>query len=131
MNYFKYVVLIIMFTLLSMPATMFAAAVPLPNVPVYLKSFSTSKLSNSVTDDNGYFNIYGLEASGAYNLFVNDESMPPIKLVAKNGVVSGRVVILTDGTTTQDPLPAKPIKKTISVSKSIKKVSATSTFLKK
>ena len=106
-----------------------AATIPLPNVPVYIKSASTSRIFNATTDSNGLFSFYGTEDSGFYNLFVNDESMSPIRMQAHKGTVSGRVVILTDGTTTQDPpkLITK-LKSTIKkVSVPIKKNSATST----
>ena len=63
-------------------------------------------------------------------MYISDENMAPIKMVTKNGVISGRVVILTDGTTTQDPVPAKPAKKTTKAS-TTKKVTASSTAIKK
>ncbi|MEI6316662.1 MAG: hypothetical protein WCO65_02980 [bacterium] len=107
-----------------------AATIPLPNVQIYAKSASTSRFINSTTDIHGSFVFVNVEDSGFYNLFVNDESMPPITLQAHKGVLSGRVVVLTDGTTTQDP--PKPITKSKTIFKKVsdpikKIISATST----
>ena len=105
-----------------------AATLPIQGVPVFIKSLTTGQILSSTTDTSGAFVFNGTETSGSYNLFVNDETMPPIKIDAKNGVLKGRVVILTDGTTTQDPkqkIAPKITKKIIAPVKKI--VSATST----
>ena len=105
-----------------------AATFPIPDVQIILKNISTLRIVPSNTDKDGYFSVGVPE--GIYDMYISDENMAPIKMVTKNGVISGRVVILTDGTTTQDPVPAKPAKKTTKAS-TTKKVTASSTAIKK
>ena len=98
-----------------------AAAFPISDVQLIFKNISTFKIIPSTTDKDGFFSVGVLD--GVYNMFISDEDMPPVKLTSKNGVISGRIVVLTDGTTTQDPV-TKPTKK---VSKAKVKTNAVST----
>ncbi len=90
-----------------------AATLPFPSVEILLKSIASGKVLSTNTDNNGNFNVGVPEESGAYNLYIGNESLPPVKISAKKNTVSGRVVILTEGTTTKDPTPPAPIKKTV------------------
>jgi len=103
-----------------------AAAFPLSGVTLFLKSITSLQVISANTDINGYFNTTVKEENGAYNIFVGDENMPPVKIVAKNGIVSGRILILTEGTTTKDPAPVAPKKPA-----PVKKIKNATTKIKK
>lgn len=92
-----------------------ASTFALPKVEVYLKSLTSGQVTASRTDMNGNFNTSVGEDSGEYNLFIGDQNMPPIKLIAKKGVVSARIVVLTEGSTTVDPVVKKTVKKSTPV----------------
>ena len=83
----------------------FAGTFPLPNTVVIVKSISNGRVVSTSTDANGNFTTPVPEENGAYNVFFNDESMPPIKIIAQKSTIAGRIVILTDGTTTKDVIP--------------------------
>ena len=112
------------FTLMFISSSMFfiaqtqamAAALPLSGVDVLVKSITSGQVLAASTDDNGNFSVKVGETNGSYNVFIGDESLPPVKVIATNNIVSGRIVILTDGTTTKDPVPV-PAKKTIPLKK--------------
>lgn len=75
-----------------------AATYPIANVPVLFKSILTKQVVLSNTDENGFFRHDVPEVSGLYDVFVSDGNLNPMKITAKQGVVSGRIVILTDDT---------------------------------
>jgi hypothetical protein len=87
-----------------------AATFPLSGVNILLKSLSSGRVTVTSTDTYGTFNTQVSEEAGAYDIYINDESMPPIKISAKKNIVHGRIVILTDDTTTKEPEPL-PVKK--------------------
>ncbi len=97
-----------------------AATFPIPGVEVFAKSIVSSQVSVGGADSSGNFTVSVKEENGTYNVFFVDQNFPPVKMTAKGGVISGRIVVLTDGTTTKDPeviilknksVPVKAIKK--------------------
>ncbi len=99
-----------------------AATLPVAGVDVIVKNTVSGRVLSTFTDAKGNFRI-GSNENGMYDIFIGNESLAPVKTQAKNGSVSGRIVILTDATTTTDsqvsqkaicPIPAaqpaKPIK---------------------
>jgi len=112
--------LVIYIGFLGVGQTAFAGAFPLSGVTLFLKSIKSLQVISSNTDADGYFSNTVPETDGAYNLFIGDESLPPVKMTAKNGVITGRIVVLTDGTTTQDPAPAP-----VTITPAVKKVTPT------
>ena len=97
-----------------------AATLPIAGVEVLLKSISSKQVTASKTDSQGNFSASVKEESGAYDVFFGDENVSPVKITASKNVLSGRFVVLTDGSVTKDPIPAKksPASKK---SKSVKK----------
>ena len=95
---------------LCIGTTAHAAALPLGGVSISVKSLQTKRVIEIYTDSNGFFKTDVPEKLGFFNIFVADESTIPVMVPARNGVVSGRVVVLTDGTTTKEPDPV-PVKK--------------------
>lgn len=108
-----------------------AATLPLPSVDIILKSIANSQIISANTDNSGNFNVRVQEENGVYDLYVGNESLPPIKISARKNVVSGRIVILTEGTTTKDlvSIPATkkitPAKKPTVIKKSSPAVNTT------
>jgi len=90
-----------------------AATFPVSSVDIFAKSIASSQVVSGRTDNDGNFNITVKEENGAYNIFIGDENTTPIKISAQKSIVSGRIVIMTDGTTTKDPAPdvSIPVKK--------------------
>lgn len=127
MNYLKSLkIAVTVFAIFVTTQSVVAATIPLPNIDILIKSIATKRVIVSSTDKDGNFSSAVPEEKGEFNVFLNDQSLSPFKMNAKNGIISGRVVILTEGTTTQDPAPVK-IKKT-KISKPIKSIKkATST----
>lgn len=83
-----------------------AAYYPIPHVDVYAKSISNKRVYAGNTDATGTFNVIVPDESGPeYNIFIQDQNMPPVKLKSKNGTVTGRVVVLTENTVPKDPEP--------------------------
>lgn len=95
-----------------------AAALPLAGVDIIAKNIASGRIISSITDKNGNFSAGSIE-NGEYYIFVGNESLPPVKTSAKNGTVSGRVVILTGETTTTEPSTATPAKAVGIVKKSL------------
>ncbi len=90
----------------AVQAPALAAAFPLPLVEVFLKSLTTRQVVAGNTDENGNFNVRVPEESGEFNLFIGNQNMTLVKMSAKKNIVSGRIVILTEGTVAKDPDPA-------------------------
>ncbi len=125
MTHFKFFVFaIITFVVFIMTQTsVLAATYPVSGVLILLKNITTRQVTASNTDDQGNFNVTVPEANGTYNLFIGDESIPPVKITAKDTAITGRIVVLTDGTTTKepDPIPPVPVKIAPPIKKSIPK----------
>ena len=95
-----------------------AAALPLPGVELLFKSITTKQVTLGKADNDGNFTTAVPEENGIFDIYVGDENTPPVKITAKGKIISGRVVILTEGTTTKDPAPlvvkkVTPIKKKV------------------
>lgn len=90
----------------SVPAQTKAATLPVQGVDVLVKSKLSKWVTATKTDNNGYFTMHVIEPNGTYNVFFSDESNEPVEIKAKNAVVAGRIVLLTDNTTTQEPAEA-------------------------
>jgi hypothetical protein len=131
MKYLKFLTFSLVISSLFIGGRVWAAAFPLPGISVLLKSVTSGQVTAIDTDKDGNFNTTVKEGNGIYNLFVGDESMPPIKILAKNGNVSGRIVVLTEGTIAQDPtptpIPTPAVKKTTAVIKTVKTLKTNTT----
>lgn len=111
MNYFKSVLtgLFVFIVFFMTQTSVNAATFPVPGINVLAKSLLSGQVIVTNTDTNGNFTTEVKEQDGAYNVFFMDENFPPIKIIAKKGIISGRIVVLTDGTTTKDSVV--PVKK--------------------
>ena len=93
-----------------------AATLPLPGVEILFKSVLSKQVTLGKADENGNFNTEVKEANGEFDIFIGDENLPPVRITSRGNTISGRIVILTDGTTTKDPAPVvikKPITKKV------------------
>lgn len=98
--------LVILVGLASGPGFAYAAALPLQGVDILVKSQLSKWVTDTQTDANGNFTMHVIEPIGMYNVYISDESNPPVVIQAKNNVVSGRVVILTGNTVAEEPAVA-------------------------
>lgn len=119
-NIFKLIIVCIISIIIYTPVH--ATTFPIAGVEVFAKSIISSQVSVGSADSSGNFIVSVKEESGIYNVFFVDQNFPPTKMTAKNGVIMGRIVVLTDGTTTKDPEVIVQKKKTVST-KILKKVS--------
>jgi len=104
-----------------------AATLPLPGVEVLFKSVLSKQVTLGKADKDGNFNTQVKEANSEFDIFIGDENLPPVRIMSKGNVISGRIVILTEGTTTKDPAPVvvkKPVVKKVKSKTTTKTIKA-------
>jgi hypothetical protein len=98
-----------------------AAALPVAGVDVIIKNTVSHRILTAYTDADGKFKVGGSE-NGTYDIYISNESLPAVKTKAKNGYITGRIVILTDETIATEPEPVKKsVKKTVTPPVPVKK----------
>jgi hypothetical protein len=89
------IVSIVVATFICTAQTARASEFGIAGVDIFAKSMTSRMITASKTDARGAFSIVGKD-EGDYELFVNDESMPPVILKSKNKVLKGRVAVIVD-----------------------------------
>ena len=111
---------IIVATFICMAQTARAAEFGIAGVDIFARSMTSRMITTSRTDDRGAFSIIGKD-EGEYELFVNDESMPPVKLKSKNKILKGRVAIIVDDGEVKNSVIKKEVSAKTTTSKLVEK----------